>query len=97
MRNKNTAPIADKGQARSEGAISIRRGRWGTILRLYGHKHQASFALIRTRGKSRREPWPLIKHADGYTQSGYDATVYDFSAASGRSLAEIAAEPDPHP
>ena len=70
----------------------MRRGRWRNIPRLYGHKHQGSFALIRTRGKSRREPWPLINHADGYTQSGYDANAYDFSAVSGRSLAEIAAQ-----
>jgi bifunctional non-homologous end joining protein LigD len=59
--------------------------------RLYGHQLQGSFALIRTRGMGKKESWLLIKHADGFTQAGYDANAYDFSAISGRSLAEIAA------
>lgn len=61
--------------------------------RPFGHTLQGSFALIRTRGFGKKEGWLLIKHADGYTQPGYAANVYDFSAISGRSLAEIAAEP----
>ena len=60
--------------------------------RLYGHKFQGSFALVRTRGFGKKESWLLIKHLDGYTQTGYDANAYDFSAVSGRSLTEIAAE-----
>lgn len=60
--------------------------------RLSGHKLQGSFALVRTRGFGKKESWLLIKHRDGYTQAGYDANNYDFSAVSGRSLAEIAAE-----
>ena len=60
--------------------------------RLHGHKLQGSFALVRTRGFGKKESWLLIKHRDGYTQAGYDANVYDSSAISGRSLAEIAAQ-----
>ena len=60
--------------------------------RLYGHKLQGSFALVRTSGLGKKESWLLIKHRDGYTQAGYDANTYDFSAVSGLSLAEIAAE-----
>ena len=60
--------------------------------RLEGQKLQGSFALVRTRGFGKKESWLLIKHRDGYTQTGYDANAYDFSAVSGRSLAEIAAE-----
>ncbi len=60
--------------------------------RLYGHKLQGSFALIRTRGLGKKESWLLIKHADSYTQAGYNANAYDVSAVSGRSLAEIAAD-----
>ena len=58
---------------------------------LFGHKLQSSFALVRTRGFGKKESWLLIKHRDGYTQAGYDAHAYDFSAVSGHSLAEIAA------
>lgn len=64
----------------------------GTLkFRLSGHKLQGSFALIWTRDFARKVSWLLIKHHDGYTQARYDATDYDFSAVSGRSLAEIAA------
>ena len=66
----------------------------GTLkFRLCGQKLQGSFALIRTRGLGKKESWLLIKHTDGYTQVGYDANASDSSAISGRSLAEIAAEP----
>lgn len=60
--------------------------------RLYGHKLQGSFALVRTRGFGKKESGLLIKHRDGSTQTGYAANDYDFSAVSGRSLVEIAAE-----
>ena len=65
--------------------------------RLYGQKLKGSFALIRTRGMSKKETWLFIKHHDGYTQAGYDANDADYSAVSGRSLAEIAAQAGPHP
>lgn len=59
--------------------------------RLYGKKLQGSFALIRTRGfGGARESWLLIKHKDEYAYKGHNAADYDFSAATGRSLAEIA-------
>lgn len=67
------------------------------LFRLDGRKLQGSFALVRTRGVGRRERWLLVKHADGSTQTGYAANAYDFSAVSGRSLAEIAAEPPAEP
>ena len=58
---------------------------------LYGKKLQGSFALVRTKGfRGAKDAWLLIKHKDGYCESGYDANDYDFSAVSGRSLAEIA-------
>ena len=59
---------------------------------LHGHKLQGSFALVRTRGFGKKESWLLIKHRDSYTQAGYDTNEHDYSAISGRSLAEIAAE-----
>jgi bifunctional non-homologous end joining protein LigD len=60
---------------------------------LYGKKLKGSFALVRTKGfGGTREAWLLIKHRDRYSKPGYDANAYDFSAVSGRSLAEISHE-----
>jgi len=57
---------------------------------LYGKKLKGSFALVRTAGFGGKESWLLIKHRDEYSKTGYDADDYDFSAASNRSLTEIA-------
>ncbi len=59
---------------------------------LYGKKLRGSFALVRTKGFGGRESWLLIKHRDRYSQEGYDANDYDFSAVSNRSIAEIASQ-----
>jgi bifunctional non-homologous end joining protein LigD len=59
--------------------------------RLYGKKLLGSFALVRT-GFGGKESWLLIKHRDDYSQPGYDANDYDFSAVSGRTLAQIAGQ-----
>ena len=66
--------------------------------RLYGKKLRGSFALIRTAGFRGKESWLLIKHADEYSRQGYDAKDYDFSAVSGRTLAQIAGQTEigPH-
>ncbi len=58
---------------------------------LYGKKLRGSFALVRT-SFGDREAWLLIKHRDQYSQPGYDANDYDFSAVSGRTLAQIASQ-----
>src|SRR5487761_43975 len=61
--------------------------------RLYGKKLQGSFALVRTAGfGGRKDSWLFIKHRDEYSKKGYDANDYDFSAVSGSSLAQIAAQ-----
>jgi len=57
---------------------------------LYGKKLRGSFALVRTAGFGGKESWLLIKHRDEYCKTGYDANDYDFSAASNRSLTQIA-------
>jgi bifunctional non-homologous end joining protein LigD len=62
---------------------------------LYGKKLQGSFALVRTKGFGGKESWLLIKHRDECSRPGYDANDYDFSAASGRTLAQIASEEGP--
>ena len=83
---------------RTEGEEVARSGlRDGNLkFHLYGKKLHGSFALIRTKGfKGARDAWLLIKHKDECCESGYDASDYDFSAESGRSLAEIAADSKP--
>jgi len=58
---------------------------------LYGKKLRGSFALVRTRGLGgAKEAWLLIKHRDEYCVALYDANNYDFSAATNRSLEQIA-------
>ncbi len=60
--------------------------------RLYGKKLLGSFALVRTDGFGGKESWLLIKHRDEHSQLGYDANDHDFSAVSGRTLAQIAGQ-----
>lgn len=57
---------------------------------LYGEKLRGSFALIRTKGLAGKEAWLLIKHRDAFAVAGYDANAYDLSAATGRTIDEIA-------
>ena len=59
---------------------------------LEGTKLRGSFALVRTGGIQGKEGWLLIKHLDPDCKEGYDANDYDFSASTGRSLAQIAGE-----
>jgi len=85
------ALVKARGEAEETAEAGLRDG----ILKftLYGKKLQGSFALIRTRGLGgAREAWLLIKHRDEYCVAKYDANDYDFSAATNRSLGQIAAE-----
>jgi len=80
--------VTERSEAEEVAASSLRDG--NLKFTLYGTKLRGSFALVRTRGFSgAKESWLLIKHKDEYCESGYDANDYDFSAASGHSLAEI--------
>jgi bifunctional non-homologous end joining protein LigD len=81
--------ITERSAAEEVMSKGLQEGK--LLFRLYGTKLQGSFALFRVRGFSGKEPWLLIKHHDEYTKVGYDANMYDFSAISNRSLAEIAA------
>jgi bifunctional non-homologous end joining protein LigD len=89
--------ITERSAAEEVMREGLQKGR--LLFRLYGTKLQGSFALIRVRGFKGKESWLLIKHHDEHTKMGYDANMYDFSAISNRSLAEIAAnreEAGPH-
>ena len=67
---------------------------------LKGEKLKGGWTLVRTRGSkygNGKEAWLLIKENDDYAQRGRKARVVDDapdSAASGRSLAEIASDRD---
>lgn len=58
---------------------------------LEGKKLRGSFALVKTKGfpPGVKNAWLLIKHKDEYTQEGYDAKDFDFSAKTGKKMKEI--------
>jgi bifunctional non-homologous end joining protein LigD len=62
---------------------------------LYGKKLRGSFALVRTSGLKGKESWLMIKHKDKFVVDGYEASAFDFSAVSNRSMKEIQAEGNP--
>ncbi len=81
--------VTDRQEAAEVATSSLRAG--NVKFTLYGEKLQGSFALVRTRGLGgNREAWLLIKHRDEHCRAGYDANDYDYSAATGRSMSEIA-------
>jgi len=82
--------IVNTGEAEKVARKSLREG--NLKFHLYGKKLQGSFALVRTKGFGGKESWLLIKHRDEYSKDGYDANDHDFSAVSGRSLAQIASQ-----
>jgi bifunctional non-homologous end joining protein LigD len=85
--------VLDEEEGEEVAKKSLKEG--NLKFRLYGKKLQGSFALVRTKGFGGKESWLLIKHRDEYSQPGYDAKDYDFSAATKRSLAQIASEEGP--
>ena len=86
----NREEITERKAAEEVMRKGLQEGR--LLFRLYGSKLKGSFALVRARGFKGKESWLLIKHHDQYTKMGYDANMYDSSAISNRSLAEIAAD-----
>lgn len=81
--------VGRKG-ARSVAIKGLREGSLKFIL--FGQKLHGSFALVRTKGLQGKESWLLIKHKDEFVREGYDAKEFPLSAATGRSLEEVAAE-----
>jgi len=80
--------VKENPEAAEVAAAGLRGG--NLKFTLYGKKLRGSFALVRTKGfGGAKEAWLLIKHRDSHCIAGYDANDYDFSAVSGRSLAQI--------
>lgn len=82
--------VTSREEAEEVAKASMKEG--NLKFHLYGKKLRGSFALIKTAGFRGKESWLLIKHADEYSRQGYDAKDYDFSAVSGRTLAQIAGQ-----
>ncbi len=83
-------PVTEKSKA---GAVALSGLREGNLkFFVFGRKLGGSFALVRTSGIGGKETWLLIKHRDAYSLPGYVASNYDYSAASNRSLSQIAAD-----
>ncbi len=81
--------VTDRREAAEVAASGLRDG--NIKFTLYGEKLQGSFALVRTKGLGGgREAWLLVKHRDEHCRAGYDANDYDYSAATNRSISEIA-------
>jgi bifunctional non-homologous end joining protein LigD len=59
---------------------------------LKGKRLEGSFALVKTPHFGPKNSWLLIKHADEYCITGFDANDYDSSAKSGKSLKDIASK-----
>ena len=63
--------------------------------RLHGQKLNGDFVLAKMRSRrpgSKGTEWLLIKKKDDQTKPGYDIDKFDYSALTGKSLAEIAGE-----
>jgi bifunctional non-homologous end joining protein LigD len=94
-------PVSSAEEAEVVAKESLAKGNFKFLL--YGKKLNGSFALVRTAGfggggreggriKAAKQSWLLIKHRDEYSREGYDANDYDFSALSGKSIAQIAGQ-----
>ncbi len=81
--------VTERGEGEEVARASLREG--NVKFTLYGKKLRGSFALVRTKGLGgSREAWLLIKHRDQHCEAGYDASAYDLSAATNRTLDDIA-------
>lgn len=80
--------VTGKDEGAAAASEGLRSG--GLKFTLYGAKLRGSFALVRTQGiGASREAWLLIKHRDEHSSPGYDAKYHDYSAETGRTLAQI--------
>ncbi|MDQ2656102.1 MAG: DNA ligase D, partial [Bacteroidota bacterium] len=81
-----------KGKAAQE-KILLKGLQSGTLkFRLHGEKLQGEFVLVKTPRRA-DNAWLLIKHRDEHA-SGEDVTEHDESVKSGKTLDELAADPE---
>ncbi len=94
-----TVLLWDRGHWEPQGdpATGYRQGKLKFVL--HGEKLRGGWTLVKSHGGKYGgdKSWLLIKERDEYARSGIDARVVEtepVSVASGRSLEEIAADPD---
>ena len=90
-----TVMVWDLGIWEPEGDTHLMLAKGDLKFRLEGEKLKGSFALVHIRARrpgSKGTEWLLIKHRDAYVQEPYDIDKYDYSALSGRTLDQIAAD-----
>ena len=94
-----TVLLWDRGhwEPRGDPATGYRQGKLKFVL--HGEKLRGGWTLVKSHGGKYGgdKSWLLIKERDEYARSGIDARVVETepdSVASGRSLEEIAADPD---
>jgi bifunctional non-homologous end joining protein LigD len=77
-------PMEGLGQGYAKGELKIA---------LQGKRLKGSWVLVRTRGRQGKRPqWLLIKHRDEFAKPGSEVVDnYEMSAATGRTMEEIAA------
>lgn len=97
-----TVMVWDRGFWAPEGAADPQQAlRKGELkFTVAGEKLKGGWVLVRMRRneRDRRNNWLLIKHRDAYVREDGDvATEQDRSAASGRTMEEIAAGKNPRP
>jgi len=80
--------ILERREAEKVAEEDLKRGNLKFFL--HGEKLKGSFALVRTTMSKGKEMWLLIKHRDESCLEGYNAGDYDFSAATQRTLNDIA-------
>lgn len=78
--------IADRKEGEEVMSDGLKKGEIKFFLD--GKKLKGSFALIKA-GFAGKNSWLLIKHNDEFVVKYYEASDYDFSAVSGKSIAEI--------
>ena len=89
--------IWDRGHWVPEGDPREAYARGRLSFELEGERLHGGFHLVRTRGREKAPSWLLIKRKDAAAEPGSDARIVDEnpeSAASGRTLAAVAAAPD---
>lgn len=98
-----TVLVWDRGSWKPEGDAEEMYKRGRLTFELEGQKLQGSFHLVRTpstgrsKGKASERKWLLFKSNDAAARPGSDAELLEsqpLSVASGRDLAQIAADPD---
>lgn len=91
-----TVMVWDRGAWQPAGDVAEMLAAGRLEFRLLGAKLAGAWALVRMRPRpgERGESWLLIKHRDEEVRprSEYDVLAEDRSAATGRTMAEIASE-----